>query len=104
MARRLLGYLLQRRPGAIAKTLGKTTGWIHLAELQRRNVEPITGVSYERIDDAGLHICVDGQKRILDVDTVVICAWQESVRDLQDALIAGVVGARDRRSRRGCRE
>ena len=93
-------YLLQRRPGAVGKSLGKTTGWIHLAELERRNVEPITGVSYERIDDAGLHIRVDGQKRILDVDTVVICAGQEPVQDLRDSLVAGgasvhVIGGAD---------
>lgn len=81
-------YLLQRSPRAIGKTLGKTTGWIHLAELRRRNVEPITGVTYERIDDDGLHISVDGRGRTLQVDTVVTCAGQEPIRDLYDPLIA----------------
>ncbi|KFC50338.1 hypothetical protein DK37_08335 [Halomonas sp. SUBG004] len=35
-----------------------------------------------RIDDAGLHIRRDGQEQVIEVDTVVVCAGQESVRDL----------------------
>nr|WP_042178052.1 NADPH-dependent 2,4-dienoyl-CoA reductase [Kibdelosporangium sp. MJ126-NF4]CEL12946.1 2,4-dienoyl-CoA reductase [NADPH] [Kibdelosporangium sp. MJ126-NF4]CTQ98631.1 2,4-dienoyl-CoA reductase [NADPH] (EC 1.3.1.34) [Kibdelosporangium sp. MJ126-NF4] len=88
-------YLLQRKQSRIGKGLGKTTGWVHRAALAAKNVEQLTGVNYERIDDAGLHITF-GKKRerptVLKVDTVVVCAGQESLRDLVDELtIAGVV-------------
>ncbi|WP_430333281.1 FAD-dependent oxidoreductase [Rhodococcus sp. ACT016] len=87
-------YLLQRKPGRIGAGLAKTTGWVHRAALKAKGVEEIAGVNYERIDDAGLHITF-GEKResprTLAVDTVVICAGQESVRDLADELtVAGV--------------
>ncbi|MDN4053778.1 NADPH-dependent 2,4-dienoyl-CoA reductase [Massilia sp. YIM B02763] len=79
-ARRI--WLLQRkttRPGA---GLGKTTGWVHRATLQRHGVTMLAGVQYERIDDAGLHMTVGGERRVLDVDNVVICAGQESLAEL----------------------
>lgn len=87
-------YLLQRKPGRIGAGLAKTTGWVHRAALKAKGVHELSGVNYERIDDAGLHITF-GEKherpRTLDVDTVVICAGQESVRDLVDELtVAGV--------------
>ncbi|MGN6414552.1 NADPH-dependent 2,4-dienoyl-CoA reductase [Flexivirga sp.] len=80
-------HLLQRKPAPLGKGLGKTTGWVHRAALRQAQVEFIGGVTYDRIDDDGLHITVrdeDGQprSRVLEVDTVVICAGQESVRDL----------------------
>lgn len=87
-------YLLQRKPGRIGAGLAKTTGWVHRAALKAKGVQELSGVNYERIDDAGLHITF-GEKRehprTLAVDTVVICAGQESVRDLVDELtVAGV--------------
>jgi len=83
-------YLLQRKQETVGKRLGKTTGWVHRAALKMKAVEPVTGVSYERIDDEGLHISSDDgkQRRTLKVDNVVICAGQESVRDLHDELAA----------------
>jgi len=75
-------WLLQRkatRPGA---GLGKTSGWVHRATLARNGVTMLAGVSYERIDDAGLHITVSGEARLLEVDNVVICAGQESLATL----------------------
>ncbi|MFE4501528.1 FAD-dependent oxidoreductase [Rhodococcus sp. NPDC056743] len=88
-------YLLQRKPGRIGAGLGKTTGWVHRAALKNKGVHELSGVNYERIDDAGLHITF-GEKhekpRLLEVDTIVICAGQESVRDIVDELtVAGVV-------------
>jgi len=88
-------YLLQRKPGRIGARLAKTTGWVHRAALKNKGVHELSGVNYERIDDAGLHITF-GEKhekpRLLEVDTIVICAGQESVRDLVDELtVAGVV-------------
>lgn len=70
-------YLLQRNPGKPGKSLGKTTGWIHKKELQKNGVEFISGVSYEKIDDEGLHLKTqNGQSRCLIVDQIVICAGQ----------------------------
>lgn len=82
-------HLLQRKTSRIGKGLGKTTGWVHRAAIAAKGVETLTGVTYERIDDDGLHITVgerDGEARVLDVDTVVICAGQEPRRDLLDGL------------------
>jgi len=80
-------YLLQRATGRFGLSLGKTTGWAHRASLKARDVETIGGVHYERIDDAGLHIRVDGGSRLLEVDNVVICAGQESRRELEAQLV-----------------
>ncbi|WP_028647884.1 NADPH-dependent 2,4-dienoyl-CoA reductase [Nocardiopsis sp. CNT312] len=82
-------YLIQRKTGKVGAGLGKTTGWIHRVELRHRGVEMIAGADYERIDDDGLHLTVDGEPRVLDVDTVVVCAGQEPRRGLADALTAG---------------
>lgn len=81
-------HLLQRRSGKVGAGLGKTTGWIHRLELRHRNVETVAGASYDRIDDEGLHLSVEGVKRVLDVDTVVVCAGQEPRRDLAEELTA----------------
>ncbi len=79
-------YLLQRKTNKIGETLGKTTGWIHRITLKQRNVAMINGVTYNRIDDRGLHITLKDAPRVLEVDTVIICAGQESLRDIKDEL------------------
>ena len=82
-------YLLQRTAGPQGKRLGKTTGWVHRASLKAKGVHQLSGVNYEYIDDAGLHISFGsghGRPRVLAVDNVIICAGQEPVRDLEDAL------------------
>ncbi|MFO7993071.1 MAG: NADPH-dependent 2,4-dienoyl-CoA reductase [Marinobacter sp.] len=87
-------YLLQRKTSKVGKNLGKTTGWIHRTSLKHRQVQMVPGVSYRRIDDEGLHITVtpkgaeQGEDRVLPVDTIVICAGQEPLRELQDGLEA----------------
>ncbi|MFJ9557884.1 FAD-dependent oxidoreductase [Nocardiopsis sp. NPDC101807] len=81
-------HLLQRKADKVGAGLGKTTGWIHRLELRHRGVEMIAGVSYDRIDDEGLHLTVGDDKTVLDVDTVVLCAGQEPRRDLADELAA----------------
>ncbi|MFE1103277.1 FAD-dependent oxidoreductase [Nocardiopsis alba] len=81
-------HLLQRRETKVGKDLGKTTGWIHRLELRHRGVEMVAGADYRRIDDEGLHLTVNGEERVLDVDTIVVCAGQEPRRDLADRLIA----------------
>ncbi|HIZ97204.1 MAG TPA: NADPH-dependent 2,4-dienoyl-CoA reductase [Candidatus Janibacter merdipullorum] len=80
--------LLQRKTTKVGAGLGKTTGWIHRAELKHRGVTMVPGVTYERIDDDGLHIAVDGSPRVLDVDTIVLCTGQESERTLHEELSA----------------
>ena len=81
-------HLLQRRVGKVGAGLGKTTGWIHRAELKQRGVTMVPGVSYQRIDDAGLHFTLDGEPQLLPVDTVVLCTGQEPRRDLYQELLA----------------
>ena len=78
--------LLQRKTGKIGETLGKTTGWIHRVTLKQRGVSMINGVTYDRINDQGLHITLKDAPRVLDVDTVITCAGQEPLRDLKDEL------------------
>lgn len=81
-------YLLQRKTSKVGDGLGKTTGWIHRTSLKNRNVEMIAGATYNRIDDAGLHITVGGKDVLLPVDNVVLCAGQEPFRELQAGLEA----------------
>jgi len=86
-----LVYLLQRKPDKMGATLGKTTGWIHRITLKQRKVNMINGVAHDKIDDDGLHITLKDEPRCLEVDSVIICAGQEPLRDLKDELdIAGV--------------
>ncbi|GAA1526079.1 NADPH-dependent 2,4-dienoyl-CoA reductase [Nocardioides humi] len=82
-------WLLQRKESAQGKGLGKTSGWVHRAVVKDLGVHQLSGVSYDLVDDAGLHITVDGAPQVLDVDHVVVCAGQESVRSLYDELVAG---------------
>ena len=84
-------YLLQRKASKVGDGLGKTTGWIHRTSLKNRQVEMLAGVTYRRIDDAGLHITVNGEERTLPVDNVIICAGQEPQRELQAGLTAAGV-------------
>ncbi|WP_435772017.1 FAD-dependent oxidoreductase [Nocardioides sp. SYSU DS0651] len=87
-------WLLQRKEAPQGRGLGKTSGWVHRAVVKDLGVHQLSGVGYERVDDDGLHVTVDGVPRVLDVDHVVVCAGQESVRSLYDDLVAaGFPGA-----------
>ncbi len=79
-------YLMQRKAKSVGADLGKTTGWIHRTGLKHRHVKMIPGVSYEKVDDQGLHITVNGQPTLLEVDNVIICAGQESYTAMFDEL------------------
>jgi len=79
-------WLLQRKTSKVGDGLAKTTGWIRRTLLKRRNVKMLAGVSYEKIDDAGLHIRLGDETQVLDVDTIVMCAGQEPRRELLDDL------------------
>jgi len=78
--------MLQRKPTRFGKSLGKTTGWIHRASLRHKQVKMLCGVSYERVDEAGLHIRINGEPHLLAVDNVIICAGQESNPRLYSAI------------------
>ncbi|MCB1338767.1 MAG: FAD-dependent oxidoreductase, partial [Maritimibacter sp.] len=80
--------LLQRTPGGPGKSLGKTTGWIHRASLRARGVAMLGGVSYEKTTADGLWITTADGPRLIEAETTVICAGQESARDLADELHA----------------
>lgn len=92
--------MLQRKADRMGKSLGLSTGWVLRIALAKRKVAQMTGVTYRRIDAAGLHATVGAEERILPVDTIVVCAGQESERGLADALIAAgakphVIGGAD---------
>ena len=92
--------LLQRKETPIGVDLGKTSGWAHRAVLKQSGVVQIKGVTYVRVDDDGLHITVDGEPRVLDVDHVVLCTGQESVRFLYDEVLTAGSTGETGRSRR----
>lgn len=85
-------FMLKRSKGKFGNTLGKTTGWIHRQTVEDRGVEQISGVTYDKIDDQGLHITVSGKPRLLEVDTIVVCAGQEPNRELLEPLTKAGVG------------
>jgi 2,4-dienoyl-CoA reductase (NADPH2) len=88
-------YLLQRKPSRLGASLGKTTGWAHRAALQAHGVDMRGGIAYRRIDDQGLHITGPTGNEVLDVDSVIVCAGQESCTDLLTHLPSNIhVGAR----------
>ena len=79
-------YLLQRKKTKVGADLGKTTGWIHRAGLKHKQVKMISSCDYHKIDDAGLHLSIDGEEQILAVDNVIICAGQDPARELVEGL------------------
>lgn len=78
--------LVQRKTTPIGIGLGKTSGWAHRAVLKQSKVTMVSGATYDRIDDEGLHVTIDGVPRVIEADTVVVCAGQDSVRELYDGL------------------
>jgi len=93
--------MVQRKASRQGKSLGKTSGWVHRAAVKGKKVEQISGATYEKIDDAGLHLAFYDEKkdrrgkvvsrelrerRLLEVDNVVLCTGQESVKELADPL------------------
>ena len=74
--------MLKRSTTPFGSTLGKTTGWTHRIELARAGVEMLRGVEYRKIDDAGVHIALEGRERVIAADTVVLCTGQDPLRSL----------------------
>ena len=85
-------HLLQRKETRIGAGLGRTTGWVHRAELRHAGVIQHRGVAYRHVDARGLHILEDGEETVLEVDTVVVCAGQVSVDDLAAEVTAARKG------------
>ena len=81
-------FLLKRSGGKHGKDLGKTTGWIHRSSLAMKGIQMLANVTYQKVDDQGLHIMVNEEPQVLEVDHVVICAGQEPLRSLYDSLEA----------------
>ena len=79
-------WLLQRKTSKVGKHLGKTTGWIHRTGLQKKGIQMVPGCEYTKIDDAGLHVVVNGETKVLAVDNIIICAGQEPNNLLMDPL------------------
>jgi 2,4-dienoyl-CoA reductase (NADPH2) len=79
-------FLLQRKETKVGADLGKTTGWIHRIGLKNKQVKMIPSCQYHKIDDAGLHLSIAGEKQILDVDNIIICAGQDPARELVEGL------------------
>ncbi len=93
--------MLQRKPGRMGRTLGVSTGWVLRLLLAKRKVAQMTGVTYDKIDPDGVHVTVEGERRVVPADTIVICTGQEPNRALYDELIAAgvrahVIGGADR--------
>jgi len=81
-------FLLQRKKTKVGDGLGKTTGWIHRTGLKNKQVQMLNSVEYLKVDDAGLHVRVgDGEPQVLEVDTIIVCAGQDPLRDLHDGLL-----------------
>lgn len=78
--------LLQRKQSKVGAGLGKTTGWIHRAGLEKRAVAMIPGCEYQKIDDEGLHALVNGEPRLFAVDNIIVCAGQSPRRELAEAV------------------
>ncbi|MEX6502083.1 oxidoreductase [Pseudomonas zhanjiangensis] len=82
-------FLLQRKKSKVGDGLGKTTGWIHRTGLKNKQVQMLNSVEYLQVDDAGLHIRVaGGEPQVLPVDTVILCAGQDPLRELHEGLVA----------------
>ena len=79
-------YLLQRKTSKVGKGLGKTSGWVHRANMVNHQVQMIAGVAYKAVTDDGLLIEVNGKEKLLNVDNIIVCAGQESNREIQQAL------------------
>lgn len=80
--------MMQRKPGRGGAGLGKTTGWVHRALLQRHGVKMLTGIVYHAIEENGIHVSVNGEEKFIVADTIVTCIGQESCAELADALTA----------------
>ena len=85
--------MMKRSTTPFGRSLGRTTGWVHRAELARHGVRMLKGVRYQRIDDDGVHVLIDGKESVVEADTVILCAGQTPRRQLAGHHVIG--GARE---------
>jgi 2,4-dienoyl-CoA reductase (NADPH2) len=83
--------MFQRTEGKMGAKLGKTSGWVHRASIKNRHVKMVTGVEYLSIDEVGLHYRVKDVVQVYPCDTVIVCAGQDSVREMYEPLKAAHV-------------
>ena len=81
--------MLKRSTTPFGHSLGRTTGWVHRAELARNGVRMMKGVEYRRIDAAGVHISADGKAMLVEADTVIVCAGQDPRRPFEGTHVIG---------------
>ena len=81
--------MLKRSHTPFGHTLGRTTGWVHRAELARNGVRMLKGVEYRKIDAAGVHVVVDGKEMLVAADSVIVCAGQDPRRDFDGSHVIG---------------
>jgi len=79
-------YLIQRKASKVGQNLGKTSGWVHRTGLKKKGVHMINSAEYQKVDDQGLHLLVNGEPQVLEVDNIILCAGQEPLRELQAGL------------------
>jgi len=79
-------YLIQRKASKVGQNLGKTSGWVHRTGLKKKGVHMINSAEYQKVDDQGLHLLVNGEPQVLEVDNIILCAGQEPLRELQEGL------------------
>ena len=97
--------MLKRSSTPFGATLGRTTGWVHRTELARNGVKMLKGVDYRSVDDAGVHVMLDGQPQVFAADTVIVCAGQEPLRPFPGRhLIGGAKLATELDAKRAMRE
>jgi 2,4-dienoyl-CoA reductase (NADPH2) len=81
--------MLKRSHTPFGHTLGRTTGWVHRAELARNGVRMLKGVEYRKIDDQGIHLSIDGKELLLAADTIILCAGQVPRNELKGTHVIG---------------
>jgi 2,4-dienoyl-CoA reductase (NADPH2) len=81
--------MLKRSETPFGSTLGRTTGWVHRAELARNGVKMLKGVAYERIDDDGVHLLFENKSLLIPADTIILCAGQTPYRPLAGKHLIG---------------
>lgn len=80
-------YLMQRKTSKVGAGLGKTSGWVHRASLQKKGVKMLAGVTYKAITATGIEVEIAGETQTIAVDNVIICAGQEPLRAMQSELL-----------------
>ncbi|CUG93339.1 FAD FMN-binding pyridine nucleotide-disulphide oxidoreductase, putative [Bodo saltans] len=74
-------FLFQRKKGKVGAKLGATTGWIHRLALRHHDVKQFAGVEYKSFNNNEFVYVKDGVTQQLQVDSIVLCHGQKSIKD-----------------------